>query len=98
MIEEAGHGIFVPYRNRGAALIEELRRNGPSRDLLRRLQRYTVSVYEPVYRQLVGTDVEELELAGGLAVLVNPDAYDSEHHFGLRVDRIGHWSAEATIV
>ena len=98
MIEETGRSVFVPYQERGAELIEELRKNGPSRGLLRRLQRYTVSVYEPVYQQLVGADVEELEHAGGYAVLVNPDAYDSEQHFGLRVDRIGHWEAETTII
>jgi CRISPR-associated endonuclease/helicase Cas3 len=93
MIDDAGKSVFVPYDLKSARLIEQLRQEGPSRWLLRRLQRYTVSVYEPIYRQMLGNDIEELP--GEYAVLINPDIYDK--HLGLRVDRIGYHEPETLI-
>ncbi len=93
MIDDAAKSVFVPYDHKSARLIEQLRREGPSRWLLRRLQRYTVSVFEPTYRQMLGHDIEELP--GEYAVLINPDSYDK--HLGLRVDRIGYHEPETLI-
>lgn len=93
MIADSALPIFVPYDAKAARLLESLRRDGPSRGILRRLQRYTVSVYEQIYRQMVGSDVEELP--GGYAVLINPDGYDQQ--LGLRIDRIGYHEPETLI-
>lgn len=43
MIEEDGPPVLTLY-GQGAELVDQLRREGPSRELLRRLQRYTVTV------------------------------------------------------
>ena len=67
----------------------------PHRKLLRRLQRYTVGVYEQVYAQMVGRDVAELA-DGGYAVLINEDLYDKQ--LGLRVDRLGYHEPESLMV
>jgi len=46
IIEQRGVPVFVPWSTEGASLCEELRRGwpGPTRKLLRRLQRYAVEV------------------------------------------------------
>lgn len=85
LIEDTTKPVFVPY-GKGRALIDQLRREGPSRGVLRRLQRYSVGVYEQVYARMVGRDVEELTY-GGYAVLINEGLYDDQ--LGLRVDRPG---------
>ena len=93
MIKDATKAVFVPYGREGEILIEQLRADGPSRWLLRRLQRYSVGVYEQVYGQMIGRDVEELP--GGYAVLVNRDIYDEQR--GLRVDMLGYHEPESLI-
>lgn len=93
MIEDTTKPVFVPY-GRGRALIEQLRRDGPNRKLLRRLQRFSVGVYEQVYVKMVGSDVEELH-NGGFAVLINEDLYDEQ--LGLRVDRLGFHEPDSLI-
>jgi len=93
MIEDATKPVFVPYGKEGKKLTEQLRADGPSRPLLRRLQRYTVGVYEQIYNQMVGSDVEELP--DGYAVLINRDIYDEQ--LGLRVDRAGYQDPESLI-
>ncbi len=91
MIEDATKPVFIPYGKEGEKLTEQLRTEGPSRWLLRRLQRYTVGVYEQIYNQMVGSDVEELP--DGYAVLINRDIYDEQ--LGLRVDRLGYQDPES---
>jgi CRISPR-associated endonuclease/helicase Cas3 len=93
MIEDTTKPILVPF-GEGRRWIEQLRVNGPHRKLLRRLQRYTVGVYEQSYAQLVGRDVEEFA-DGGYAVLINEDLYDEQ--LGLRVDRPGFQEPESLI-
>ena len=89
MIDDVARTIFVPY-GEGRQLIKQLRnqlqKGKPERKLLRKLQRYTVGVYEQHYAQMVGSDVEELE-EGTYAVLLNDNIYDQQ--LGLRVERLG---------
>lgn len=95
MIEDTTTPVLVPYGEKGQRLIEQLREDGPDRDLMRRLQRFSVGVYDHVYSQLVGSDVEELP-NGGFAVLINEDLYDEQ--LGLMVDRPGFHQPENMIV
>ena len=69
MIKDVTKPIFIPYGKNGKKYIDHLRTDGPSRDLLRKLQRYSVGVYEQVYNKMVGHDIEELP--DGYAVLIN---------------------------
>jgi CRISPR-associated endonuclease/helicase Cas3 len=50
--DRAQRGVFVRY-GEGETLIEELRRSGPRRELMRRLQRYTVNLHERMAAQLL---------------------------------------------
>jgi CRISPR-associated endonuclease/helicase Cas3 len=76
MIEDVQVPVLVPH-GEGRGLIDELcRTERPDRDLLRRLQRYIVGVYERdrdamLERQVI-FDHE------GIFVLANSDAYDAE--------------------
>jgi CRISPR-associated endonuclease/helicase Cas3 len=87
-ITEVGKPVFVPYGEKGQRLIEELRAVRPAGDgqdrgqlrpLLRRLQRYTVNIYEPVYKVMIGSDIEPLE--SGYDVLTNSSCYDDRLGF-----------------
>ncbi len=82
-IEDVGQPVVVPYEEQGERLIERLRHEPPSRDLLRRLQRYTVTLHDRIYNAMLGADIELLET--GYAVLVNSECYDP--HLGFRADR-----------
>jgi CRISPR-associated endonuclease/helicase Cas3 len=92
-IEEVGKPVFVPYRETGRRLIEELQAlrpddghgRGALRKLLRRLQRYTVNIYEPVYNTMLGRDIERLD--SGYDILINEDCYDDR--LGFRAERAG---------
>ncbi|MBX3436375.1 MAG: CRISPR-associated helicase Cas3' [Planctomycetaceae bacterium] len=95
MIEDAAHSVFVPYAAAGERFIEELRKAGPSRGLLRRLQRYTVNLYEHTFMDLISAGDVEILTDGGYAVLTNLDAYDEQ--LGLRIDRPGFREAESNI-
>ena len=53
-------GIFVPY-GEGETLIDELRFQGPSRVLMRKLQRYVVNIYnDDFYKLLQRGSIEEV--------------------------------------
>ena len=93
-IEDTTETVFVPYGKQGQKLIERLRREGPSRDLLRRLQRYSVGVYDRVFNSMLGTDIERLD--SGFAVLINETCYD--HDLGFRSDQSGFHDPESLIV
>lgn len=98
-IEEVGKALFVPYCTTGERLIQEVRTLRPGiavgrlRYLLRRLQRYTVSVHETVYNGMLGSGIELLE--SGYAVLANPTCYDNR--LGFRAERAGEHEPEAMI-
>jgi CRISPR-associated endonuclease/helicase Cas3 len=92
-IEEVGKPVFVPYGEKGSRLIEQLRAirpddcaGGKLQRLLRRLQRYTVNIYEPIYRSMIDRDIERLEI--GYDVLINDSCYDDR--FGFRAESAGY--------
>lgn len=76
--------LFVPYAD-GAALIETLKRNGPERWLLRKLQRYTVQVYENQFFTLLHRG-SLLEVAPNFFALQCKMEYSEEK--GLLIDDI----------
>ncbi len=75
--------IIVPYRN-GVSYIEELKRIGPERYLMRKLQRYTVNVYTRDFALMLNRGSIE-EILPGIFVLVTNE-YDEQ--IGLWVDDI----------
>lgn len=92
-IDDATHSVIIPFQA-GAKLIEQLRRDGPNRGLLRRLQRYTVGLHDYPYGALLAAgDIEILE--SGYGVLTNNSLYSNQ--LGLRIDRPGFREAEAMI-
>ena len=93
LIEETGPTIFVPHGEHGQPLIEQLRKNGPNRFLLRQLQRYTVTLYEQVFRAMA-TDIEFLR--DQYPALANPSNYDKK--LGLRIDRPGYMDPTALYI
>ena len=46
MIDEKGHTVIIPHGRRGRAILNELQEKGPFRRLLRRLQQYSVTIYD----------------------------------------------------
>ncbi|MEQ8837684.1 MAG: hypothetical protein RID07_12830, partial [Lacipirellulaceae bacterium] len=95
MIADQGETVYVSYGTLGSRLIKQLRHAGPSRKLLRQLQRYSVSVYEQIYKQLIAAgDVELTD--HGYAILTNDSLYD--HQLGLMLDRPGWREPESLVV
>lgn len=87
MIDDNTITVYVPYGD-GEALINQLRNGNYSRDLLRKLQRYSVSL--PVWK------AEQLALAGAeklsdyIYVLPNREAYDSQTGLQISMDYLNH--------
>jgi CRISPR-associated endonuclease/helicase Cas3 len=87
-IRDAGISVAVPWRERGAQIVHELQSHGPSRDRLRRIQPYVVSVFprtlddllaqRAVFPLLEGTD----DGAAGVYLLHEGQAYDER--FGIQ--------------
>jgi CRISPR-associated endonuclease/helicase Cas3 len=75
--DENIHQILVPYQREGEKLINLLRESGPERYLLRKLQRYSVSVYKNAFEKLkkIGA-IEEVSL--GLWAVCVSNAYDDQ--------------------
>ena len=61
MIAQIGTPVYVPW-GKGVELVARLRREGPSRELLRRLQRYVIVLHEDDY---ISDDVETLHWCEG---------------------------------
>lgn len=61
MIAQTGTPIYVPW-GKGVELVARLRKEGPSRELLRRLQRYVIVLHEEDYSS---DDVETLHWCEG---------------------------------
>ncbi len=61
MIAQTGTPVYVPW-DKGAELVARLRREGPSRGLLRRLQRYVIVLHEEDY---TSDDIETLHWCDG---------------------------------
>ena len=81
---EDGGTVIVNYRRPGAtesidALVGKIERDGPNRALLRKLQRYGVTLYQrDIQRLLAGGDIRELGGCPGLYVQASDVFYDAE--------------------
>lgn len=75
MIEDVHDTVSVPY-GKGAALIAELRRDGPSRKLLRKLQPFTVLVPKEGMARL--RDAKALDDVDGVTVLADMGFYSDD--------------------
>ena len=79
---EDGGTVIVNYRRPGAtesidALVGKIERDGPNRPLLRKLQRYGVTLYQrDIQRLLAGGDIRELGGCPGLYVQDSDVFYD----------------------
>lgn len=82
LIESPTRTVYLPI-GEGKALCEQLRRQGPTRTLLRRLGLYSVNCYEGQLKALLAAGALE-ELPGGELLLANPGLYSAE--IGLKVE------------
>lgn len=78
--------VIVPY-GKSADLLKTLRREGPSREVYRSLQRYTVSIYPDSFRQLERSGAIE-KIAEGLFTLTSGFEQLYDKMFGLMVGDI----------
>ncbi|MCK9183012.1 MAG: hypothetical protein M0P13_09065, partial [Fibrobacteraceae bacterium] len=76
--------ILVPY-GEGANWIDSLKRQGPERWLLRKLQRYMVNIYTPDFDALLHRG-SIAEISPGIYALLCPIEYDQKT--GLKVDDV----------
>ncbi|UWX58581.1 CRISPR-associated helicase Cas3' [Chlorobaculum sp. MV4-Y] len=79
------HGVIVKYRDGKTnieALTDQLRFGGPNRTLMRKLQRYSVNVYDPDLEKLRENGL--IEEVNGVWVQTAESAYDPV--FGLNID------------
>jgi len=79
---EEQYTVFVPYKEEGQKLIASLKKNGPEKWLLRKMQRYAVSIYERDYRHLMSKGCI-IEVYPGIFVCSDTE-YDLKT--GLKVD------------
>jgi CRISPR-associated endonuclease/helicase Cas3 len=75
LIDDAGRAILVPYGDEGFKLLDLLRKQGPERYLMRKLQRCTVNVYEDEFIKLRNIGAIE-ELHPGIWGLCVTNGYD----------------------
>jgi len=77
LIKDAGRTVFARYDETSEALLDQLRIKGPYRDLMRKLQRYSVNVPEFWFGKLLASgDVQEIYTdfyAQTSSVLYHPD-------------------------
>jgi len=77
LIKDADRSVFVRYDETSEALLEKLRVTGPYRDLMRKLQRYSVNVSEFWFAKLLASgDIQEIYTdfyAQTSSVLYHPD-------------------------
>jgi CRISPR-associated endonuclease/helicase Cas3 len=83
-IDEKGYTVFVTY-GEGAKLIQQLKILGASRWLMRKLQRYTVTIHEQDKNRLLKAgDIRELTALSGVYELMTAGLYDLK--LGLMTD------------
>lgn len=75
LIDDVGQSILVPFEEKGEKLLKELRYSGPYRKLMRKLQRYSVNVYENEFNKLKNIGAIE-ELHPGIWGLCITNGYD----------------------
>jgi CRISPR-associated endonuclease/helicase Cas3 len=94
MIEDDQETLVVPYDGAARAAIQALRRDGPDRYLLRRLQPFTVPVVRSAMSRL--REALAVEERDGVIVLTKEELYRRD--VGLDVDPIGGPSVEDLIM
>lgn len=77
LIDDVGQSILVPYGDEGFKWLDMLKSKGPERDLMRKLQRYSVNVYEKEFEKLGSIGAIE-ELHPGIWGLCITNGYDDE--------------------
>lgn len=77
IIDDAGIQILIPYNDNVEKLINTLRKDGPDRWVLRKLQRYSVTVYENELQQLRDKGAVE-EIYPGIYALSSSNIYDQK--------------------
>lgn len=77
IIDDAGIQILIPYNETAEKHINILRKDGPDRWVLRKLQRYSVTVYENEFQQLRDKGVVE-EIYPGIYALSSFNNYDQK--------------------
>jgi CRISPR-associated endonuclease/helicase Cas3 len=88
-IRDSGIAVIIPWGERGAQAVSDLETYGPSRERLRRIQPYTVSVYRADLEALLAQRAVRASSQGnddarpGLYVLQDVSVYDPR--FGLQV-------------
>lgn len=82
LIDDDGISILIPY-GKASSLIEVLKQNGPTRELLRQLGRFCVSVRVELFKTLHKTGMVT-EITNDLFLLILDSQYDS--HIGLKTD------------
>lgn len=76
LIDGADYTIYIPV-GEGKDLIQKLRKDGPSRELLRKLGPYTVAVYRQYFAQLCDNGMLET-ISGNAGILLNSELYSPE--------------------
>ncbi|MBI1911063.1 MAG: CRISPR-associated helicase Cas3' [Deltaproteobacteria bacterium] len=80
IIDESKQGSVIVNYLEGAALIEKLKRNGPDRWLMRKLQRYTVNVPKYLHENLLKNE-GIIELYPGIYVQAHNGLYHNDLGF-----------------
>lgn len=76
LIDGADYTIYIPV-GEGKELIQKLRKDGPSRELLRKLGPYTVTVYRQYFAELCDNGMLET-ISGNAGILLNSELYSPE--------------------
>ena len=77
IIENDQYTVYVPHDEASEKMIGELKENGPSRKLMRRLGQYAVNVYPDLYNDLYSTGAVE-QFAKDAAILVDLKLYNEK--------------------
>lgn len=98
-IENNARNLFVPWSDKGKSLEEQMRSKafsdnaGFRRNVLRRVQRFVVPVYDNVFNSMIGSDIELLN--DNLGILLNSTMYSDR--IGLDLDKQGYHEPESLI-
>ena len=84
LIDENTSGVIIAYDGLAQKLISQLRAEGPTRDLMRRLQPYTVDVYQPQYQRL--RDAAAIEQCDNVGILLDLSLYDANTGLSFSAD------------
>lgn len=92
LIKDVGINVVVCWKN-SMDIIQQILIKGPSYSLMRKLSKYTISVYEPDFKTLLDMGVVS-EKKEGLFVVDYKQQYDE--HIGLRIDN--NWANKSIII